>query len=66
MIKNTIYRNDLRCFKALFSIVTYPDPVTSGNFWSDSDPNVYDRIPTLALINDLTKTVFVCINAIYF
>jgi hypothetical protein len=28
------------------------DPVGSGNFWSDPDPDVWDRIRILALIND--------------
>jgi hypothetical protein len=30
-----------------------PDQVGSGPFWSDLDPDVWDRIQILALINDL-------------
>jgi hypothetical protein len=50
--------------------VADPDPVGSGPFWSDpdpdSDPDVWDRfrIRILALINDPISTFLVCVKAI--
>jgi hypothetical protein len=45
-----------------------PDPVGSGPFWSDPDPDVWDqfRIRTriLTLINDPISTILVCVKAI--
>jgi hypothetical protein len=41
-----------------------PDPVGSGPFWSDPDPDVWDRIRINALINDSISTFLVCIKAI--
>jgi hypothetical protein len=45
--------------------VADPDPVGSGPFWSDPDPDVWDRfrIRILALINDPTSTLFVCVKS---
>jgi hypothetical protein len=37
----------------------------SGPFWSDPDPDVWDRIRILALINDSVSTFIVCVKAIY-
>jgi hypothetical protein len=36
----------------------------SGPFWSDPDPDVWDRIRILALINDPISTFLVCVKAI--
>jgi hypothetical protein len=44
--------------------VADPDPVESGPFWSDPDPDVWDRIRIRALINDSISTFLVCIKAI--
>jgi hypothetical protein len=43
--------------------VADPDPVGSGPFWSDPDPDVWDRIRILALINDHISTFLVCLQA---
>jgi hypothetical protein len=42
-----------------------PDPVGSGPFWSDSDPDVWDRIRIriLALISDPISTFLVYVKA---
>jgi hypothetical protein len=42
--------------------VAESDPVGSGPFWSD--PDVWDRIRILALINDPILTFLVCVKAI--
>jgi hypothetical protein len=46
--------------------VADPDPVGSGPFWSDPDPDIWDRIRIriLALINDPISTFLVCVKAI--
>jgi hypothetical protein len=44
--------------------VADPDPVGSGPFWSDPDPDVWDRIRFRALINYSVSTFLVCIKAI--
>jgi hypothetical protein len=44
--------------------VADPDPVGSGPFWSDPDPDVWKRIRILALKNDLISTFFVSVKAI--
>jgi hypothetical protein len=46
--------------------VADPDPVGSGPYWSDPDPDVWDRIwfRIRALRNDLTLTFLVCVQAI--
>jgi hypothetical protein len=40
-----------------------PDPAGSGPFWSDPDPDVWDRIRNWALINDHISTFLVCLKA---
>jgi hypothetical protein len=40
------------------------DPVGSGPFWSDADPDVLNREWIMALINDPILTIFVCVKAI--
>jgi hypothetical protein len=48
--------------------VADPDPVGSGPFWSDPDPDVWERIRNriqiLALISDSISTFLVCVKAI--
>jgi hypothetical protein len=44
--------------------VADPDPVESGPFWSDPDPDVWDRIRILGLINHSISTFLVCVKAI--
>jgi hypothetical protein len=46
--------------------VADPDPVGSGPFWSDPDPDrdVWNRIRIRALINDPISTFLVCVKAI--
>jgi hypothetical protein len=46
--------------------VADPDPVGSGPFWSDPDPDVWERIwfRIRALINDSVSTFLVCVKAI--
>jgi hypothetical protein len=46
--------------------VADPDPVGSGPFWSDPDPDGWDRIRIRirALRNDLSLTFLVCVQAI--
>jgi hypothetical protein len=44
--------------------VADPDPVGSGPFWSDPDPDVWDRIRILGLINDPITTFLVGVKAI--
>jgi hypothetical protein len=51
--------------KDLESSVADPDPVGSGTFGSDPDPDVWDRIRIriLALINEPISTFWVCVKA---
>jgi hypothetical protein len=44
--------------------VAHPDPVGSGPFSSDPDPDVWDWIRILALKNDPILTFMVCVKAI--
>jgi hypothetical protein len=45
------------------SSVADPDPAGSESFWSDPDPDIWDRIRILALINYHYSTFLVCVKA---
>jgi hypothetical protein len=51
---------------SVLTSVADPDPIGSGLFRSDPDPDVWDRIRIriLALINDSVSTFLVCVKAI--
>jgi hypothetical protein len=55
-----------------YNIVADPDAVGSGPFWSDSDPDVWDRIlirfriRILALRNEPILTFLVCVKSLLF
>jgi hypothetical protein len=57
-------------FWAFFVVKTSvadPDPVISGPFWSDPDPDDWDQIRILALINDPILTfLYMCKSHKYF
>jgi hypothetical protein len=41
------------------------DSVGYGPLWSDPDPDVWDRIRIMALINDPISTFLVCVKALH-
>jgi hypothetical protein len=64
LVKKRQKSHEFHDFKALvFSLLGGdPDPVGSGPFWSD--PDVWDRIRILALIDDPISTFLVCVKAV--
>jgi hypothetical protein len=63
IVKKRQKGHEFHDFEALgFFIVGDPDPVGSGPFWSD--PDFWDRIRILALIDDPISTFLVCVKAV--